>query len=227
MKNNIFDGIETVLLDLDGTVLDFLKGQHTALKSACESNGVIFTEELYEDFSATNIKYWKLFEKGEITKESLVYERFYDLFGRRNIKADVVIFEGVYQANLGEQHFFIDGALDGVKYLNKKYKIFVASNGVARTQLNRLKKSGLSQYVDKVFISEDIGYPKPQKEYFDVALKDVDRDKTVIIGDSMTSDIKGGINAKIKTLWFNPGMDKKLYEPSAEARSWEEIKSLL
>ncbi len=227
MNGNKLNGIETVLLDLDGTVMDFQKGQRAAFYQACHENGVNVDDVLYYDFDATNKRFWKLFELGKIEKEVLVYERFYDLFGRFKIDADVIKFESIYQGHLGEQHFLIDGAFDGVKYLFEKYKIFVATNGVKVTQLNRLKESGLSEYAHKVCISEEIGYPKPQKEYFDKALEGVDRRTAAIIGDSMSSDIKGGINAGIKTVWFNPTGEKSTLQPTVEVKNWEEIYKIL
>lgn len=221
------DGISTVLLDIDGTVMDFSRGQRNAFLSSCLLHDIEFDDALYINFDAINKKFWKLFEHGKIQKNVLVYERFSELFQFANINADPISFEHSYQKLLGEQCYFIDGAFEGVKYLKSKYEIYIVTNGVKSTQLNRLNKSGLINFADKVFISEEVGYQKPSKEYFDAALDGVERSSAVILGDSMSSDIKGGIDANIRTVWFNLSGEKKVYEPTFEVRGWKDIYEIL
>ncbi|MGN1042140.1 MAG: HAD-IA family hydrolase, partial [Christensenellales bacterium] len=132
---------------------------------------------------------------------------------------------------LGEQYFYLDGAEEGVKYLKGKYRLYIVTNGIKHTQENRIEKSGLIRYADGVFISEAVGAGKPSKEYFDYVFDftGADRKSSVIMGDSLTSDIKGGINAGIRTIWFNskglPPSDAIV--PTCEIRGWDEVYKIL
>lgn len=227
MYNLYMDNVKTVLLDIDGTVMDFLRGQKRAFFTACSLNHLPYSESAYQLFDMINRKYWRMFENGKIGKKELVFERFSTLFEELNVPTDPVTFEYCYQKSLGEQCFFMEGALDGVKYLKSKYSLLVVTNGVKETQLNRIKKSGLGEYVDKVFVSEEVGWQKPQREFFDVALEGVDRESAVIVGDSLSSDIQGGIDAGIKTVWFNSDGQKGSVKPDFEVHSWAEICAIL
>ena len=104
------------------------------------------------------------------------------------------------------QHFFIDEAPELVAYLYEKYDLYIVTNGVTETQHRRIKESGLEKYLKKIFVSEETGYQKPMKEYFEYCFQRIpmlDKEKTIIIGDSLSSDIAGGNNAGIDTCWFN------------------------
>lgn len=220
---------KTVLLDVDGTIMNFGMGQRCAFTETCEKLGYPVTEESYLLFDGINKGYWKLFEKGEVEKNELIIRRFIDYFAKTGIDGDPYKTEEIYQELLGEQVFYIDGALEGVKYLHSKYDVHVVTNGVERTQKNRARKSGLINYIDKLFISEEVGYQKPQKEFFDYVFNHVsaDRETTVIIGDTQSSDILGGKNAGIGTIWFNRKHEVGEIVPDAEITAWEEIYRIL
>lgn len=222
-------GIDAVLLDIDGTVMDFSKGQRHAFFSAFSELGYNFKEDEYTLFDGINKCYWRKFERGEIRKDVLIYERFDVLFEKLGVKGDSAAVENIYQHYLGEQCFLIEGAMDAVKYLKGKYAIYIVTNGVKETQLNRIKKSGLINYTDMIFVSEAIGYQKPQKEFFDHVFNNVPfkKESSVIIGDSQSSDIQGGINAGIKSIWFNAEHEKKTVPSDYEIHSWEEIYKIL
>lgn len=222
--------IKTLFLDADDTVFDFDAAQKAALKGAFETLGYPFDDELYDLYDKINIKYWKMLERGETVKEKLIYDRFYEFFDRSGICGDVYKTEDEYQIRLGNQAFWWDGAKEGVEYLSKKYDVFITTNGHGDTQRNRIKLSGLDKFVKGIFISELIGYAKPQKEYFEYCLKQsgADKESTACIGDSLTSDIKGGINAGLKTVWCNfknqPMPDLKI---DYVVKSWKEICEIL
>lgn len=229
-NNNLYlKQIKTVLLDIDGTVMDFHAGQRKAFFASVAEMQEKADEDVYLTFDEVNKSYWKKFERGEIAKEVLIFERFRTLRELKGIPKDEYAFEKVYQRLLGEQCIYIDGAEKGVEYLSGKYKVYIVTNGVKHTQLNRIKKSGLSSFTDGVFISEEVGYQKPQKEFFDYvfAKTGADRKTSVIIGDSPSSDIQGGINAGIKTVRFNPSGIKEEPYADAEVASWEELCKLL
>ena len=91
--------------------------------------------------------------------------------------------------------------------LSKKYRLFLASNGTASVQKGRMTSANLYRFFEKSFVSQEIGHNKPSREYFEAAFAMIpgfDKSKCLMVGDSLTSDIRGGINAGIKTCWVNP-----------------------
>ncbi len=225
------ENVKTILIDADDTVLDFAKAQHGSFFAACNKLGFSCTDEQYEDYDEINKKYWRMLERGEISKSRLIIARFEEFFAKYGIKADAEEMEDAYREFLGVQYHFVDGAEEGLKYLKSKYKIYVITNGIKDTQENRIEKSGFINYVDGVFISEAIGAEKPSKEFFDYVFdhSDAKRETSVVIGDSLTSDIKGGINADVRTIWFNgkrKGNDEKII-PDYVVYDWKGLKELL
>lgn len=225
------ENVKTILIDADDTVLDFAKAQHGSFFAACNKLGFSCTDEQYEDYDEINKKYWRMLERGEISKSRLIIARFEEFFAKYGIKADAEEMEDAYREFLGVQYHFVDGAEEGLKYLKSKYKIYVITNGIKDTQENRIEKSGFINYVDGVFISEAIGVEKPSKEFFDYVFdhSDAKRETSVVIGDSLTSDIKGGINADVRTIWFNgkrKSNDGKII-PDYVVYDWKGLKELL
>lgn len=223
---------KTILLDIDGTILDFDAYEYIAFKSACELHEVPFSEILYERYHVVNKSMWKKLEFGQITKEKLIYERFRQLFDEIQIEKDVYAFEEDYQRILAEGCHFMDGALEILEYLAPKYDLYIVTNGVTETQIRKIEQAGLDRYVKGVFISGQIGYHKPAKEYFDncfAQIGDVDLNKTLIIGDSLSSDMRGGNHAGIRTCWYNPKHEKRGTEVTInyEIHHLKELKNLL
>lgn len=197
----------TLLFDIDGTLLDFKKAEDYALHKTFIDHQLELTDEIFEIYETINKKLWKEFELGLIDKNTVVYIRFVKLFEQLKINEDGVAFEDEYQKNLGDGAYLIEYALEILNELYKEYDLYVVTNGVARTQYNRLDLLDLRKYFKKIFISEEIGYQKPKIEFFDFCFKHIknfDKEKTLIIGDSLSSDMQGGINAKIDTCWYNP-----------------------
>ena len=199
--------ITTILLDVDDTLLDFKKTQDNALHNAFEKYGIELTEDIYSRYNEINHGLWKQYERGEIDRNTVLYTRFGTLFSELGIDVDGVAFEHDYQSFLADGAYLLDGALQAVNHLASYYDLYVVTNGVASTQRKRLKESGLDQFMKNIFISEDLGCQKPDVRFFEHCFKEIpglDRSKTLIIGDSLTSDILGGNNAGITTCWFNP-----------------------
>lgn len=198
---------DILLFDADRTLLDFDKSEWMALKQVFSEYGVLFNEEVHCDYVIINHKLWDQHELGLISRERLIYKRFEDLFAKKRIEINVVEFEDRYQFLLSEKAYIIDGALELVRDLSGKYEIYIVTNGVTETQMKRLVSTGIAEYVRDIFISGEIGYQKPSKEYFENVFERMDpfqKDRAIIIGDSLTSDIKGGNNAGIDTCWYNP-----------------------
>lgn len=198
---------QTLLFDADGTLLDFDKTEQFALEKTFQKHHIEFTKELFEEYEKINKKLWKQFEDGIIDKKTVVYTRFVKLFKKLNIQEDGIAFEDEYQAMLGKGNFLLDGVHEVLTKLSKDYDLYIVTNGVIQTQYSRLQGTDIQKYFKDVFVSEEIGYQKPKKEYFDYCFKKIDhfnKERTLIIGDSLSSDIQGGINVGIDTCWINP-----------------------
>jgi 2-haloacid dehalogenase len=202
---------QTLLFDADNTLLDFTACEREALNLTFQKHGYPLNEVIREAYERINLNLWKQYELGKMDRKTVIYSRFGLLFKEIGIEDDGIAFEDDYQELLGMQHFFTTDALQVVEYLYANYDLYIVTNGVTATQLRRLKDSKLDQYMKKIFVSEETGYQKPMKEYFDYCfsrIADLDLARTMIIGDSLSSDIKGGNNAGIKTCWYNPlGLD--------------------
>lgn len=210
MGKNVADSswdYDILLFDADRTLLDFDKSERMALEQVFREYGLTFDEEIYCNYIEINHKLWSQHELGLISRERLIYKRFEDLFAQKKIEINVVEFEDRYQFLLSENAYIIDGALELVRDLSEKYEVYIVTNGVTDTQMKRLVSTGIADYVRDIFISGEIGYQKPSKEYFEIVFDRIDqfqKDKAIIIGDSLSSDIKGGNNARIDTCWYNP-----------------------
>lgn len=197
-----------IFLDLDDTILDFTAAENVALPKALREVGIEPTSELLARYKQINIAEWERYERGEISRETVLTERYDILFAELGISLPGFVAEDAYRKYLGIGHYFINGAMELLDYLKgKHYRLFIASNGVAATQDSRLDSAGIRPYFEQIFISETTGYHKPEKEYFDYCfshIPDFDPSQALIIGDSLTSDIQGGKLAGIDTCWFNP-----------------------
>lgn len=210
-----------LLFDVDGTLLDFEKAEQYALEYTFQKYNIVLTKEMNQRYEEINKQLWKDFENGIIDKKTVVYSRFVLLFKEFNIHVDGITFEDDYQRALGQGYFVLPHAKDILKQLSKKYPLYIVTNGVSQTQYSRLEGTDIKKYFQDIFVSEDIGYQKPSKEYFEYCfqkINDIDLNQTLIIGDSLSSDIQGGINAGIDTCWFNP---KYLHKPDSMNITYE------
>lgn len=197
----------TVLFDADGTLFDFLRCEDEALRDTLRGVGITPSDEIVADYSEINDSLWKKLERREIEKSVLLYRRFEILCERYGFVCDAKAMAKSYTNNLAEKIYFINGAEELCAALDGKVKMYIVTNGVEYTQKRRYAKSGLDRYFSGIFISGEIGHEKPSKEFFDKVAEIVpnfDITDTLIVGDSLTSDIKGGINYGIDTCWYNP-----------------------
>ncbi|MGN0999246.1 MAG: YjjG family noncanonical pyrimidine nucleotidase [Faecousia sp.] len=198
---------ECLFLDLDDTILDFHKAERIAVAKTIRDFGVEPTEEILELYHRINRAHWEMLERGELTRGEVLVNRFAALFRQLGAEPDPSACAKDYEHNLSIGHYFLPGAEEALGVLQKKYRLFLVSNGTAAVQKGRMTSANLYRFFEQVFISEEIGYNKPSKAYFDACfarIPDFDPDKAVIVGDSLTSDILGGKNAGIATVWVNP-----------------------
>ena len=199
--------IEFLFLDLDDTILDFHKAERIAISKTIREFGVEPTEEVLSLYHTINKWHWEQLELGTLTRDQVLVNRFGVLFEKLGKEVDAPKCAKAYEINLSQEHWFLPGAEEAVDALSKKYRLFLASNGTASVQKGRMTSANLYRFFETVFVSQEIGHNKPSKAYFDACFASIpgfDREKAMIVGDSLSSDIKGGISAGIKTVWVNP-----------------------
>ena len=199
--------IEFLFLDLDDTILDFRKAEYIAIGKTIGEFGIEPTDEVRHRYHEINKWHWEQLELGKMTRAEVLVNRFKALFAEQGVEVDAERVARAYEKNLSQGHWFLPGAEETVDLLSKRYRLFLASNGTASVQKGRMTSANLYRFFETVFVSQEIGHNKPSKAYFDACFASIagfDPAKAMIVGDSLSSDIKGGINAGIKTVWVNP-----------------------
>lgn len=196
-----------LLLDADGTLFDFLRCEHDALIDALADFGVTADEEMVKSYSRINDSLWKMLERGEIRKNVLREERFRRFAVEYGFSLDIPALSAAYTDHLSAKNFLVPGALPVCRTLAGKYKLYIVTNGLKTVQERRLDASPLCPFFSGRFISEEMGAEKPSPAFFaavDARIPDFSPEKALIIGDSLSSDMKGGVAAGIDTCWYNP-----------------------
>ena len=224
--------VEFLFLDLDDTILDFHKAEHIALGKTFRGFGLEPTQEVMARYSLINKAHWERLERKELTREQVLVGRFAVLFSEYGIDVDPTQCARTYENNLSIGHYFLPGAYEAVERLSKKYKLYLASNGTAKVQAGRLESANISHFFQEIFISQEIGANKPDIAYFNgcfAKIPDFDVTKSMMVGDSLTSDILGGKNAGMKTCWVNPTgkIAPADIQPDYEIKSLSELENLL
>ena len=195
---------KVILWDIDGTLLDFHKAEAAAIRTLFHKFHLgQCTDEMLSAYKAINIVYWQKLERGELAKPQVLVGRFRDFFTKYGLDVTCApAFNEAYQLALGDTVHFFNGALETVQAMKGKILQCAVTNGTAVAQHKKLAASGLDQLFDHIFISDEIGVEKPNLGFFNAVWAKIG--VVLIVGDSLTSDIKGGNNAGIRTCWFNP-----------------------
>lgn len=201
-----------LLFDADATLLDFHRSETEAVRECLKFFGLPSDDSVIAEYSRINAGYWKMLERGEIEKEKLYAARWQSLIDHYSFDCQAQAISDEYIRRLTTKSYLLDGALDLCQRLHGKFKMYIVTNGQKDVQKGRLFPSPIFKYFDDCFISEDIGYEKPSVKYFEKVISKIpeyDSAKAIIIGDSLTSDMQGGINIGIDTCWFNPHEKEK------------------
>ena len=224
--------IKYILLDLDDTVYDFHKAEVLAISETLREFGVEPSDSVVKRYSEINRDCWRMLEEGIMTRDEILVERFRRLFAELSVECDADLVRIAYEKNLSECAIFVEGATELIDSLRGKYTLAIASNGTARVQDKRIAKGNIAPLFDYIFISERLGATKPSPLFFDKCFEIMgakNPDEVIIVGDSLSSDIKGGINSGIHTCHFDKTGDT-VYEnikPEYRITKLSELHSVL
>ena len=197
---------EFLLFDADNTLLDFDENERVSLSKAFKEFCIPCDKQTIALYHDINLMYWQMLAENRIGKEELLIKRFETLFERIGVKADPVQTENYYRARLGEGFQVVPGAMEVCRKLKSDYRLYVITNGVTKTQQSRLKGSGFEDLMDGIFISDEIGYDKPDVRFFEYVqnhIEGFEKAKALVIGDSLFSDIRGGVDFGLDTCYLN------------------------
>ena len=222
----------SIFLDLDNTILDFTMAQRCALSRTLSERGIEPTEDVLQRYDELNIYCWEQLEDGAMTRDEVLRRRFELLFEELGLSLSGQEATERYEGQLHFDHWFIPGAEELLKTLAPVHDLYLASNGVASVQHSRIASAGIEPYFKGIFISEELGAVKPQREFFEACFARIpgfDPARALMVGDSLTSDIRGGINAGIRTCWLNynnkPGRED--IRPDYEIHAITELPALI
>jgi len=224
---------EVIIFDADETLFDFKKSEREAFKNTMIEFNINYNEDYHlKLYKEINTAIWKELEEGLITQKELKVERFKRLSDKLNAGFDENEFAKAYMKNLSQASFLYDDSEPLLEALHKDYRITVVTNGLIDVQTTRIKKSNIAKYFEDVVISEEIEVLKPDPKIFEIALNNIkhtDKSKVLMVGDSLTNDIQGGINFGIDTCWYNPNkiVNSTEIKPTYEINNLMELKTIL
>ena len=198
--------LKAVFIDVDDTILDFSECARVSIEKGFSELGLELGAYRHDVYTEINNGLWKALERGEITRDELYAKRFNLVFKKLGIDSDGEAFEKIFRRNLAYAAEKVEGAEELLQYLYSRYEVYVTSNAPYLQQVTRLNEAGLLPYIKEVFTSESLGANKPDLEFFDECFKrlpHLKREDVILIGDSLSADIKGGADYGILTCWFD------------------------
>ena len=198
---------KTILFDADGTLLDFERSEYEALSDVLAEFGIPDTEENHTVYSAANAEQWKLLEKGLVTRAELRINRFENFLRQIGVSASSSAMADSYMRALSTKSHLLDGAFELCEKLQRDCELYIITNGFRFIQQGRFYPSPIAPFFREVFISEDIGAEKPDPIFFDHVKNHIPHfcpETTLVVGDSLSSDIEGGIRTGLDVCWYNP-----------------------
>lgn len=220
---------EVIIFDADDTLFDFKKSEQEAFKNTMLEFDIAYQEDYHLPiYHKINSAIWKEFEEGKITQQVLKVERFRRLSNKLNIEFNEYEFAIAYMKHLANASYLFDDSIPFIQKLHKDYRLIILTNGLTNVQTKRIKQSIIANYFESIIISEEVGVSKPDPRIFELALESIhytDKSKVLMVGDSLTSDIKGGINFGVDTCWINRNhvSNTTNIKPTYEILNWEQF----
>lgn len=224
---------KVLLFDADDTLFDFKRTEEFALEDSLRRIGIDYRRDYHlSHYKKINGKIWKELEEGKIALKKLKTERFRRYFDRLGVEFDHMDFANIYMESLGKGSFLLDNAKEVVEELSKSTRMAIITNGLSKVQDKRIRGSVISHHFEEIIVSEEVNIVKPAPEIFQLTMDRInhrDKSSVLMIGDSLVSDIQGGINYGIDTCWYNPYAKENTrgINPTYEVRSLEELKELI
>ena len=221
-----------VLMDADDTLLDFVECERRAISRIAQYLGIDKIPQFCDDYHVVNDNIWKEFERGLLSVDQIAYMRFDRIFDMYGVRADSKKVSELYKEYLSQEAILLDGAREFLDKSYREFRLFIITNGITYTQQRRFELANLNHYFEAIFVSEQIGSRKPQKEFFDYVkshIEDYDDSRTIVVGDSLTSDVAGGVGAGLPTVWLN--VHRKPFkgdiQPTYEINDFDDLYRLL
>lgn len=221
---------KAIFLDIDDTLFDFEQCSRGALQNTFQDFELAWDEDVYRAFRAIDDALWARQKQGQLTVEAVLQTRFEHLLRQLKLPPLGAAFAASFQQNLARQHTPEPHCAEVLKHLSGQYRLFAASNGTLRVQRKRLSAAGLLGYFSGVFVSDDIGYEKPDARFFTTCLQrsGVNVGDALMVGDSPEADIAGAAGIGMDTCWYNPGgkANNTAAKPTCEIASLTQLLSL-
>lgn len=220
-----------ILLDLDGTILDFHKGEANALrKTLIKYLNYEATDLDVSYFRKINEELFLNFSEGKMKRIDFQNRRFELMFKYLNKEGDFINANLYYIDKLQYEANLYDDSIDALNYLFKNHKIFIASNGQAFVQYGRIKEANIEKFITKIYISENLGFNKPNVNFYNEIFKDLNDynlNNYIMIGDRLDSDILGAKNANIKSIYLNRKGDFSNSFATYNIKTLKELENIL
>lgn len=222
--------VKVLFLDIDNTLLDFHAAAEESMAHCFQLFGLQYCPEMFPVFQTENDKIWRRIEKGELTIADLRNVRWQAILGKLGLEADGAAMEDEFKKGLHTSAVPVEGAEEILPYLHGKYRLCAASNGPYEQQIHRLQKAHLLSYFEHCFVSEKMGAEKPSRQFFqrcfDV-LPGIHPEETMIIGDSLSADIAGGLEMGMKTCWYDKEKTGKTVSADFVIQDLNELRTIL
>lgn len=196
-----------LLLDADNTLFDFDAANRAAFHAVCASFDIPESDETFRLYERCNNEMWAAFDRSEVTKDYLVVQRFRNFLAELHLARDAQACNALHLATLGESNRLLPYAEEVCRRLSRTHQLYLVTNAVASVQKARLAASAIVPYITAAFISEEVGAAKPSTAYFDYVLAHIEGitgENCLVVGDSLSSDIRGANNAGLPCCWYNP-----------------------
>ncbi|MBT3240312.1 MAG: noncanonical pyrimidine nucleotidase, YjjG family [Chloroflexi bacterium] len=221
-----------LFFDADGTLYDFEKTELIAFQKTFNLIGHPYHPDFLKKYHQINNQLWADFEAGKISLEDLKNNRFNLFFDSLDLKIAPDEFSHHFIEHLAEGHYLLKDAEELIKFLSKDYRLLLLTNGLKEVQRRRFSGSTIIDFFEEIIVSGEVGVAKPGSEIFDLAFAAVgnpQKARVLMVGDSLSSDIAGGLGYGIDTCWFNPNksINIKDFEPTYEISNLHQLKNIL